>query len=286
MKTIVRLYKIFRDFSIEITRKNTSAFAASAAFFLFLSLVPLLMSLCAVLPYTSLTAENLITAILKVMPNAIEGFVERVVYDVYERSAGTITIFAIVTIWSAAKAMLALIQGLNEVNGIEEDRSYILIRFIACIYTVIMLIAILISIFIMVFGNVIVNIALKDFPQLRLVVQLVMRFRFLFSWLVLTVIFALVYTFVPSGKRLRFKRQLPGAAFSAVMWSAASYVFSVYVESFNGFGTYGSLTTVVILMFWFYIMMYILLIGANINRYFGPVYKFFFGWLDKSGKTH
>ena len=285
MRTIRRLYYIIKDFSLQMTRKNISAFAASAAFFLFLSLVPLLMSLCAVLPYTSLTADDLITAILKVMPNAIDGFVERVVYDVYARSAGTITVFAILTIWSAAKAMLALIQGLNEVNDIEENRSYILLRFIACIYTVIMLVAILLSIFIMVFGNVIVNIALKDFPQLKLIVQLVMRFRFLFSWLILTVIFALVYSLVPSG-RLNFKRQIPGAVFSAVVWSAASYVFSVYVESFNGFETYGSLTTVVILMFWFYMMMYILLIGANINRYFGPVYKFLFGWLDKSAKTH
>lgn len=285
MRTVIRLYFIFRDFSKQMTRKNISAFAASAAFFLFLSLVPLLMSLCAVLPYTTLTAQDLITAILKVMPNAIEGFVERVVYDVYARSAGTITVFAILTIWSAAKAMLAVIQGLNEVNDIEEKRGYIMLRMIACVYTVIMLIAILLSIFIMVFGNVIVNIALKDFPHLKLVVQLVMRFRFLFSWVILTLIFALIYTFVP-GIKLKFKKQLPGAAFSAVVWSAASYVFSVYIDSFNGFGTYGSLTTVVILMFWFYMMMYILLIGAHINRYFGPVYKFLFGWLDKSAKTH
>ena len=285
MRTVIRLYFIIKDFSREMTKKNTSAFAASAAFFLFLSMVPLLMALCAILPYTPLTAENLIMAILKVIPGAIEGFVERVVYDVYERSAGTITVFAIVTIWSAAKAMLALIQGLNEVNDIEEKRGYILLRFVACLYTVIMLIAILISIFIMVFGNVIVNVALKDFPNLKLIVQLVMRFRFIFSWLVLTLIFAIIYSLIPAIKQ-KFKTQLPGAAFSAVVWSAASYVFSVYIDSFNGFGTYGSLTTVVILMFWFYMMMYILLIGAHMNRYFGPVYKFLFGWLDKSAKTH
>ena len=93
------------------------------------------------------------------------------------------------------------------------------------------------------------------------------------------------YSFVP-GRKLRFRKQLPGAAFSAVVWSIASYFFSVYIEFFNGFGAYGSLTTIVILMFWFYMMMYILLIGAHINRYFGPAYKFLFGWIDKSWKTH
>lgn len=268
-----------------MARKNISAFAASAAFFLFLSMVPLLMALCAILPFTSLTAENLIMAFMKVVPETMGGFVESVVYDVYSRTAGTITVFAIVTIWSAAKAVLALVQGLNEVNDIEEKRNYLVLRMIACFYTVIMLIATLLSVFIMVFGNVIVNIALKDFPQLQVVVQFVMHFRFLFSWLVLTVFFAMIYTFVPSMK-LKFRSQIPGAAFAAVVWSIASYIFSVYIEYFNGFGTYGSLTTIVILMFWFYMMMYILLIGASINRYFGPVYKFMFGRLDKSNKTH
>ena len=285
MRTLIRLYFILRDFSNQMTRKNISAFAARAAFFRFLSMVPLLMALCAVLPYTSLTADNLIMACMKVMPDTMGGFIESVVYDVYSRSAGTITVFAIVTVWSAAKAMLALVQGLNEVYDIEEKRNYLLLRTVACFYTIIMLVAIILSIFIMVFGNVIVNIALKDFPQLHVVVQFIMHFRFLFSWVVLTLIFAVIYSFIPSTK-LKFKKQLPGAAFSAVVWSIASFIFSVYIGSFNGFGTYGSLTTVVILMFWFYMMMYILLVGAHINRYFGPVYKFLFGWLDKSGRNH
>ncbi|MCM1088531.1 MAG: YihY/virulence factor BrkB family protein [Muribaculaceae bacterium] len=285
MKTMVRLYYIFNDFSRQMMRKNISAFAASAAFFLFLSMVPLLMALCAILPYTPLTADNLIMLFMKVVPETMGGFVESVIYDVYARTAGTITIFAIVTVWSAAKAILALVQGLNEVYDIEEKRNYLVLRTIACFYTVIMLIAIILSVFIMVFGNVIVNIALQDFPQLQVVVQFIMHFRFLFSWVVLTILFAMIYAFLP-GIKLKFRSQLPGAAFAAVVWSIASYIFSVYVEYFNGFGTYGSLTTIVILMFWFYMMMYILLIGAHINRYFGPVYKFLFGWLDKSRKTH
>ncbi|MDD6811639.1 MAG: YihY/virulence factor BrkB family protein [Lachnospiraceae bacterium] len=285
MRTMVRLYYIFRDFSTQMTRKNINSFAASAAFFLFLSMVPLLMALCAILPFTPLTAENLIMAITQVTPNAMNGLVEQVVYDAYAKSAGTITIYAIVTIWSAGKAMLALIQGLNEVNDFEEKRNYFMLRTIACFYTVVILITMLISLFIMVFGNVIINIALSDFPQLHVIGKLIMHFRFLFSWVILTLAFGLIYAFVP-GIKLRYKKQLPGAAFAAVVWSIASYAFSVYVDHFNGFGAYGSLTTVVIMMIWFYILMYILLIGAHINRYFGPVYKFLFGWLDKSGKTH
>lgn len=268
-----------------MTKKNIAAFAASTAFFLFLSMIPLLMALCAILPHTALTEDNLINAIMRFTPDAMNGLVINVVSDVYARSAGTVTVFAIVTVWSASKAMLALIYGLNEVNDFEEKRNYFVIRFIACIYTVIILVAMILALFVMVFGNLIVDFLLIDFPPLHILMQFIMHFRFLLSWVVLTLIFSLIYAFVP-GRKMRFKRQIPGAAFAAVLWSAASYIFSVYVDNFNGFGTYGGLTTVVILMFWFYLLMYILLIGAHINRYFGPVYKFLFGWLDKSGKNH
>lgn len=215
----------------------------------------------------------------------MEVLVVGIVSDVYARSAGTITIFAIVTIWSASKAMLALIHGLNAVNDFEERRNYFVLRFIASFYTVIMLVAMILALIVMVFGNVIVDLLLADIPPLHILVQFIMHFRFLFTWVILTLIFSMIYAYVPNSK-MRFKAQIPGAAFSAVMWGAASYAFSVYVDHFNGFGTYGGLTTVVILMFWFYLLMYILLIGAHINRYFGPVYKFLFGWLDKSDKSH
>lgn len=285
MRTIYRLYYIFRDFSWQMTKKNIAAFAASTAFFLFLSMIPLLMALCAVLPYTKLTEDNLINAITQFTPEAMEALVISVVSEVYARTAGTITVFAIVTVWSASKAMLALIRGLNAVNDFEERRNYFVLRFIACIYTVIILMATILALFVMVFGNVIVNLLLADIPPLHFVFRIIMHFRFLLSLVVLTLIFALIYSYVPNNK-LRFKSQIPGAAFSAVIWSAASFAFSVYVDSFNGFGTYGGLTTVVILMIWFYLLMYILLIGAHINRYFGPVYKFLFGWLDKTEKSH
>ena len=285
MRTVYRLYLILRDFNWQMTKKNISAFAASTAFFLFLSMIPLLMALCAVLPYTRLTEDNLISAITQFTPDAMDAMVVRIVSDVYARSAGTITVFALVAIWSAAKAMLALIYGLNEVNDFEEKRNYFVLRTIACFYTVIILAAIIIALLVMVFGNVIVDILLADIPPLHIVVRFIMHFRFLISWVILTFIFAMIYAFVPSRK-LRFKQQLPGAVFAAVLWSAASFAFAVYVDHFNGFGTYGSLTTVVILMLWFYMLMYILMIGAHINRYFGPVYKFLFGWLDKTRESH
>ena len=98
MRTIYRVFYILRDFNWQMTKKNISAFAASTAFFLFLSMIPLLMALCAILPFTTLTEADLISAITQFTPDAVNGMVIRIVSDVYARSAGTITVFALVTI--------------------------------------------------------------------------------------------------------------------------------------------------------------------------------------------
>ena len=105
-------------------------------------------------------------------------------------------------------------------------------------------------------------------------------------WAVLTIVIALMYAYVP-GTRNGFMLQLPGAVFAAVGWSVMTWVFSVYVDEFNGFSTYGSLTTIIILMLWLYAIAYIILAGAFINRYFKPAFQFFIGkkHIDKRKKN-
>lgn len=71
-----KLILLGRDFSTKMKRKNISAFAASTAFFIFLSLVPMLIVLSTILPYTPLTEENLITAVGEVIP-ANDGSLKR-----------------------------------------------------------------------------------------------------------------------------------------------------------------------------------------------------------------
>jgi membrane protein len=83
-------------------------------------------------------------------------------------------------------------------------------------------------------------------------------------------------------KKMKYKKQLPGALFSAILWYVFSYVFSLYVDRFNGYSIYGSLTFVVVIMLWFYFCMYIILMGAQMNRYFSPAYPYVFGFVRRS----
>lgn len=271
-----RLLFIGYDFGKHMSKKNISAFAASTAFFLFLSLIPMLMLLCAVIPYTPLTEANIMKAVTDIAPDTMDGLLIGIIGDVYDKSIGIISVTAIVTLWSAGKGMLALMRGLNAINDVEENRNYFLLRIVASLYTILILILMLLSLFIMVFGNTLMGIVEKQIPQASYFFDLILHFRLLFVWAVITIVIALMYTYVPGGK-MGFKMQLPGAVIASVGWSFITWGFSVYVDKFNGFSTYGSLTTIIILMLWLYACMYIVMAGAFLNRYFKPAFQFFVG---------
>lgn len=264
---VEKIVKNVRSFAYSMTKKNISAFSASTAFFLFLSLIPMVAILCAILPYTPMSEETLLAVIAEYVPDTVSPLLGSVVEDVYAKSAGILSIAIIGTLWTAGKGMLALIRGLNAINDVEENRNYMVVRVVASVYTLIMIVAVILSLILMVFGNLLVRLLLQDFPQTRLLFEVLMHFRFVFSWVILTIVFTLLYTFVPNRK-MRFKEQLTGGMFSAVVWSIFSWCFSVYVEHFGGFGTYGSLATIVIVMLYLYFCMYIIFVGAYINCYF------------------
>lgn len=268
-----KLFRIMRNFIKQVSRDNVSAHAARTAFFLFLSLIPLLILICAILPYTPVTEAMLMEIAVDLTPDSANGLMIYLIGEVYDRSVGVLSAAAVVTVWISAKGMMALMRGLNAVNGVTEHRNYFVLRIRACLYTVLMLAAMVLALVFLVFGNALARLLLRQFPQLAFLVELVMHIRFLPVWLFLTVVFAILYTYVPEI-RTKFWYQVPGALFSAVAWSIFSWGFSVYVDRFNGLSMYGNLTTVIIIMLWFYFCMYLLLVGANINRYFHPAIRY------------
>lgn len=265
---IDKIWRIAKDFAAKMGRKNISAFSASTAFFFFLSLVPMLIMICTVIPYTPLTEENMLNVLSGLIPEKIFPLAEELIQEVYEKSAGILSVAAIATLWTAGKGMLALIRGLNAVGDVEETRNYFVVRVVACFYTALMLVMVMISLLVMVFGNRLLDMILYKVPKLQLLAALLVNFRYVTIWVILTILFVAIYTFVPNGKR-GIREQLPGAAFTAMGWILFSWGFSLYVDWMD-YSIYGSLTIIILVMLWLYFCMYIVMIGAYVNSYFKP----------------
>lgn len=69
-------------------------------------------------------------------------------------------------------------------------------------------------------------------------------------------------------ERVRIKTAVPGAAFTTILWMLLSFGVSSYIN-IVGINTYmyGSLASVILLALWLYMCMYVMLIGAEINKF-------------------
>ena len=252
-----------------VNSHHTGAYAAQAAYFFVLSMIPIILLLLTMVQFTSLTKDYIMTAVLQAFPTTVEGLIESIVDQVYSQSGTTIPITLLVALWSAGRGVLSITTGLNCVYESRETRNYIYLRIRASLYTVIFLIAIILSLVLSVFGNRIAIMLNEHFPVLVRLTDLVIRSRTLITLCVLTLFWDLVYKYLPNRKNIgktTMKKQLPGAIFTACAWQIISFIFSIYLDIFTGFTTmYGSLTMIILIMLWLYMCMYVILLGGEVN---------------------
>lgn len=259
----VRLAKGFMD---GLNRRYIGTFATNGAFYMFLSLFPLMMLLSAILPHTGLDAQAMLDLAQPLVPEPMTALMEQIIGDIYDGSVALLSASALITVWSAAKAFAAVIKGVEMVTGDLDSDFYLKRRLRASLYTVIMLLAVFASLSLMVFGKKLSGMVDTAFPFLDQTLGLLLRQRYLTTFVMLTGFFLLLFHAVPS-KPEKWRRLLPGALFSALSWMLFSWLFSLYVSWSGSFSIYGRLATLVLAMLWMYYVIYLLLIGAWLNVY-------------------
>ena len=266
------LKKIFQKaatVSEDVTKAHVGAYAAQSAYFFMLCMIPIILLLLTLVQYTPVTKADVMTAVMQVFPSSVYSLMISIVNQVYNQSMGIIPVTIIVALWSAGKGVLAMTSGLNCIYECPETRSYIFLRIRSTIYTVLFIIVILLLLVVSVFGNSL-NIFISTHAEfLEPLADWMIDKRALITPVVLMGFSLLIYKFLPNRKD-RFVKQLPGAVFAAIGWMVISWVFSVYVDIFQGFSSmYGSLTTIVLIMLWLYFCMYSILLGGEFNKLLG-----------------
>ena len=241
-----------------------SLIAAGTAFWFFLSLVPMVILTVSLLPYTSLTEEQLLTFLSMIIPSSMMELIAVIVADVYRSSLAILSVSILATVWSAARGFSSLIRGLEEIYKQERRSHFLLRRALGVVYTLGMLLFTVLSILLGGFGQQLAYLVERLFPWLHGLFSLLLYFRFLVVIALLSVFFAAIYV-RGSGRRLPVLNVLPGAVFAAAGWTLLTWAFSAWVSA-SSFGTYGSLATVIVVMLWLYYGQYVLLLGACINR--------------------
>lgn len=252
-------------FASRVSRDNIPAYSAHASFFLFISIFPFAMILLTFIKYTPLTREILLQFVENVVPNMIGNTLVAWINEIYEDSVGILSISIVLTLWSASKGILGIINSLNKIYGVHYKRNYFFKRLIAMLYTLALMVIILFTLVLFVFGDKLRNWFNIEFSEVNSHVSTIIDFRFLIAIGMFFLIFLVMYTFIPARKT-KLGHELPGAVFTTSGWLLFSSLYSVYVNHVDmGNSIYGSLTTIVLLMLWLYFCMYIMFIGAEIN---------------------
>ena len=168
----------------------------------------------------------------------------------------------LVALWSANSGVAALFDALNVVYGEKEKRS--LLRFYATTFllTLGMIGFIILAISAVVVAPVVLTFMGFVTPAERLLAIL--------RWPVLLVIvgmwLAVIYRYGPSRRDPKWRWVTWGSVTAAVLWLAASMLFSWYVANFDSYNkTYGSLGAGVGFMVWIWLSVVIVLLGAELN---------------------
>ena len=241
--------------------------AANTGYFIVLSVFPALLLVLSGLGFTGMKLEALLELLETLLPQALMGTARELIYSVYDNASGAVAgLSALTALWSASRGIYGLLNGLNTIYGVSEDRGYLYTRFISVLYTFAFQVVILLTLVLHVFGNAIVSFLHGiDLPVVRLLMS-ILDLRFVFLLVLQSLLFTLMFMVLPN-RRNGFWESLPGGLLSCIGWMLFSNLYSVYVTHFPSYANiYGSVYAIAISMLWLSCCLEILFFGGALNR--------------------
>ncbi|MHB9107710.1 MAG: YihY/virulence factor BrkB family protein [Armatimonadota bacterium] len=261
-----------------ITEDRLPLSAAAIAFYILVSIFPLLLLVISIASFFLGTAEegqkiitNLSNQLLSetIAPRVQDALIKEII-NVVNASPAFTGLSIVLGLISGTQVFLILESAMNQVWRAERARPFWLSRLLALLMMVITGLVLLIAIGLIntihFLGNLYIplwNRELSQIPVLRTVFPFLVAY--FVPFLLTTMIFGVIYRILPL-KRVTWHSALPGALFAAFVWVIFVRLFGYYVTQFPGNYSivYGSLAGIILLLFLFYYGSLIMLVGAEI----------------------
>ena len=235
------------------------------AYFLFLSLIPTVTLLGFLLTRIPVNLDAIANLVSETLPEEIKVLI--VENFVSPKINLNVIIFMITGFFVASNGPHSIIVASNAMYDLE-GKNLIKRRIKAIFMTVLLVGLFSFIVFVVAFGSMILQFIL-DFNIFSIISDEIFMLFLLFRWpislLIIFIIIKILYTVAPDYP-IPSKHVNKGAAFTTLGWTIVTGVYSYYVGNFANYGLfYGSLSNIVILLIWVYILAYILVFGIAIN---------------------
>ncbi|MGA8529468.1 MAG: YihY/virulence factor BrkB family protein [Acidobacteriaceae bacterium] len=251
----------------ELIRTRVIDVAAGLAFWSMMSMVPLLLTVVAVLSLLHLPGlypQLLGVMALLVPPDAL-ALVERMIGNLLRPHTGMLSFGIVSYIWSTTGGFTSLISALNIAYDVARPRSWIRDRLQALLLAFTSGGLLTISLLALIAGPQFGHFMGEIFSLPPALEKLWPVIRIATVFIGFVVGLELVYFLGPNLKQ-RFKSTLPGAVFAIALWFAGSAGLAFYLSDMSNYSKlYGGMGAIIALMFWIYLMALATLIGAEMN---------------------
>lgn len=247
-------------------------FAAELAFYIILSIVPMLMLLSQLLGVFGVSLETLQRVIGEYITEDMSSVIEQVLS--FTTSSGSNVVFTLVVLWAASKAQFVLIRlGSYTMSGGEVTGSgFIKDRARALVSIVMVILSITLGLILLVYGEILIKFLLNALKELVVLpplwvigdLWLVLRWPIGYGiyFLVVWVNYALMF-----HKRISLKKVAPGALFASIGMLLITFLYALYTNLIANYDlVYGALASIVALMMWIYFISWCLGSGLIVNR--------------------
>ncbi|MDI5964216.1 YihY/virulence factor BrkB family protein [Streptantibioticus silvisoli] len=249
---------------------RVTGLAAEAAFFVLLSLPPLLLGLVGALGYLDEAVgadtidhirDNILSASATVLSdNGVDQLVRPLVDTAFRGGRpDIISLGFVIALWSGSRAVNVFVDTITIMYGLEGRRGIVRTRLLSFGLYVVALIVGAIVLPLVVAGPD----AVRDWiPHSAGTVEVL-------YWpvvLVLSVAFLTTLYHVSVPVRSRWLEDVPGALVALLMWVLGSFLLRIYLEhAVEGPTIYGSLAAPVAVLLWIGVSAFAVLIGAAVN---------------------
>lgn len=247
--------------------KNGMRAAAELAYFLILSVFPVLICVNAFVGRLHVDPNYILAVLEPILPPSLLGIVaDYLGYITVNESTGLFVAGLLMTLFSASAAVRSL---MNIMDEIYEQKSYGWLRqvFVSVVFSLLLLVTIYLSLVVVLTGNWFFHVLEKYLP-----------FTFhwndggSWNWVRFLLLFGMVLMLIVLVYLMSAPRGKPrppvfgGALLAAVTLVASSVLFSWFIGMSSRYSlVYGSLASVVILLLWLYLCGNIIILGNVFN---------------------
>lgn len=231
------------------------------AFFLILSLVPIITLIGYAASYFDISSNY----IIELIHNNFNEEVANVVVPIIEGKSLDLSliIMLIAMFYFAANGPASIIYTANEIHGIKQS-SWFKRRLKAMVITIILVILYLFILIVPLLGEKIIS-AVDYFNIKTIITNILAILQGPISWIIIFVFIKTIFTLAPD-KKIPSKQINIGAIFTTIGWILITNLYGYYASHYVRYDIfYAGLSNIAILMLWIYLLSYILVIGLSLT---------------------